>query len=411
MKKNFAVFLLSIFTILFISSCSPSKKFTNENGKDIIEVKLPTIKNEIRVLLAEKNTSLTLYQKTTAILFTDEHKIRINPNESILIKNENNKLKIRINDKVLECSKTEIVCADKNNSLNYDNRNYTGILQLASDENNIQVINILALDDYLKGVIPAEMPLGNGTDYNEALKAFAICARTYALSRINKENNFDVYSDVRDQAYGGAAQENDLINKIINDTKDMILTYDDKPAIIYYSSTCGGRTEDAQNVFTDEQIPYLISIKDGEPPNCSISPRFNWQVKFSKEDFINYLMDAELIKNENVSLKGIKIKSRFPSGRINELQITFNENGIENHVSLYGNNIRSIIKNSNNGILYSNNFTVSINRDEIILNGKGFGHGVGLCQWGAIAQSKRGVNYKKILNFYFPGTRVEKIND
>ncbi len=411
MKKNFAAFLVSVVIILFINSCSPSKKFTNENEEKNIGLKLPIFKNEIRVLLAEKNNSIKLTETIPTLLIAGNHSVEIKPHEAIFVKTENYKMNIQLDDNSLECSKAEIVSTDKNKILNYDNRSYRGILQLVSNENNIQVINVLSLDDYIKGVIPAEMPLGNGTDYNEALKAFTICARTYALSKINKDNNFDIYSDVRDQAYNGASRENDLINEIITETKDMILTYEDKPAVIYYSSTCGGRTEDAQNVFSDEHISYLISIKDGEPPNCSISPRFTWEEKFSKKEFINRLIDADLIKSKNIFLKNIQVKSRFSSGRINELQITFDDNGNENQISLYGNNIRSVIKKSNNGILYSNNFTVSFNKDEIILNGKGFGHGVGLCQWGAIAQSKRGVNYRKILDLYFPGTKVEKIND
>ncbi len=411
MNKYFAAFFLFIGIIFLNNSCSPSKKFTNENEENKIELNQQTFKNEIRVLLSEKYNSVNLTETVPVLLLAGNQSIKIKPNQVIFVKNENDKLYIEVNDKSLECSNVEIVSVNESKLLSYDNRTYRGILEIKSNENNIQVINVLSLDDYIKGVIPAEMPLGNGTDYNEALKAFAICARTYTLSKINKDNDFDVYSDVRDQAYEGAARENDLINKIIDDTKYMILTYGEEPAVIYYSSTCGGKTEDVQNVFSNQHIPYLISIKDGEPPNCSISPRFTWEEKFSKEEFINHLVDAELIKNKNVAIKDIQIKSRFSSGRINELQIIIDDNNTENRISLYGNDIRSVIRNSNNGILYSNNFTISIKGDEIILKGKGFGHGVGLCQWGAIAQSKRGVNYKKILEFYFPGTKIEKIND
>ncbi len=85
--------------------------------------------------------------------------------------------------------------------------------------------------------------------------------------------------------------------------------------------------------------------------------------------------------------------------------------GTEKQISIFGNNIRGILRNSNEGILFSSNFTISISGDEIKLNGKGYGHGVGLCQWGAIGMSKRGINYKQILKSYFPGTEVEKIND
>ncbi len=404
-----AIFLIAVS--IYINSCSPSKRFSNKENENVIDAEQMQIKNAISVLLADKINSTSLNFTTSIAIFDGNKKANINAGKLIKIENKNDRLSIKWNDNLYDCTYAEIISTDRNKLLNYGNKNYRGSFLLFCNHGDIQLINTLTLDDYLKSVVPSEMPIGNGHNYNEALKAFTICARTYAISKLNKNSNYDIYSDVRDQVYSGAKRENDLTNSIVDETQNMILTYQNRPAVIYYSSTCGGMTEDVQNVFSDEHIPYLVSIKDGEPANCSISPRFNWEEKISKQRFISSLFDAKLINDKTSTLINIQIKSRFASGRIDELQITYSEQGSENQISIYGNKIRSIIRNSNNGILFSSNFSVSFDGDEIILRGKGYGHGVGMCQWGAIAQSKRGINYKKILEFYFPGTKVEKIND
>ncbi len=313
--------------LLIINSCSPSKKFTTEDNESVIDFELPKFNNSIRVLLSESVSSLSLKFNTSIVILENDNKINIQAGKLIDITSENKKLKINANNNQYTCSNLEIQSSERNQLLDYRHRNYYGNFFIKYYEGRILLINILELDNYLKGVIPSEMPLGNGHNYNEALKAFTICARTYALSKLNNKNNFDVYSDVRDQVYRGNLRENDLTDKIIDETRDMILTYKNKPAIIYYSSTCGGRTEDAQNVFSEKHIPYLISQIDGEPANCSISPRFIWEVSFSKQEILEKLVDANLIKNKNVSLIDLRIINRFPSGRINELQIIYSENG------------------------------------------------------------------------------------
>ncbi|MBK7377809.1 MAG: hypothetical protein IPJ03_02200 [Ignavibacteriales bacterium] len=110
-------------------------------------------------------------------------------------------------------------------------------------------------------------------------------------------------------------------------------------------------------------------------------------------------------------LKILKILSRFPSGRVNELQLDLQDsNSFEKHVSLFGNSMRSIIRNSDNSaILRSTLFDIETLEDSIKISGRGNGHGVGLCQWGAIYQSQNKKNYKTILDFYFPGTEIIKL--
>ena len=193
----------------------------------------------------------------------------------------------------------------------------------------------------------------------------------------------------------------------------MILKYDDNTATIFYHSTCGGFTESSQNVFTKSQIPYLISIKDGNGPNCNISPRYEWEEIYSRESIVKRLKDYNLLDNKNYSIEYITIASRYNSGRVNELEIVITDDfDEESIVTIKGNEIRSILRTANNkSILWSTLFDVQLDSDKIIISGKGFGHGVGLCQWGAISLSKNGRSYSEILDLYYPGTEIGTVND
>ncbi|MEJ2242274.1 MAG: SpoIID/LytB domain-containing protein [Candidatus Bathyarchaeota archaeon] len=307
-----------------------------------------------------------------------------------------------------------LVPAENGGRLKINDNNYRGKIQISSSENSIHLINIISLEDYVKGVLAKEMPTGKGNENFEALKALAVCIRTYAVKKLQNGNiYFDLFADTRDQVYGGLDAEYKITNKAVEETKDLILKYEGTIANLYYHSTCGGYTESAENVFTKEPLPYLQSIKDGESPNCKISPRFKWEEKYSKEEIINRLKDYGLLNDDYYSLEDFSVIGRFKSGRVSELEIRVNdENDIEKILVLKGNEIRSILRTSDNkGILWSTMFDVSMNSNSITLTGNGFGHGVGLCQWGAIAMSRNGKNFDEILQHYYPGTQLKKLND
>jgi stage II sporulation protein D len=277
------------------------------------------------------------------------------------------------------------------------------------------VINILDIESYIKGVIPKEMPLGKGEENFEALKAFAICARTYTLMKMKPGKNFDLYIDTRDQVYGGVDAEKPISNRAVDETRELILTYGKKPAVVFYHSTCGGKTENVENIFGIDTASYLSGIDDGINPYCSISPSFEWEEIFSTDLFIERLKLAGVVDSLFDVLKNVFIVNRFESGRVNELRIELSssQTGEKKSVSLYGNNIRSIIRTTNNkSILKSIWFDLTLNENKnVIIQGRGYGHGVGLCQWGAVSLSRAGINFKEILFHYFPGTEISYIND
>ena len=268
------------------------------------------------------------------------------------------------------------------------------------------------MEDYVKGVLAREMPLGKNNENFEALKALAICIRTYAIRKMKDGKiYFDLYADTRDQVYGGVDAENPLSNKAVDETKNLVVEYGGKPALLYYHSTCGGYTESSENVFTDEPVPYLISIKDGDEPYCKISPRFQWQEIYEKEKIIDRLRNYSLLDDANYELEDISVITNFESGRVAELEVKIvDDDEEEKSIVLRGNEIRSILRTSDNkNILWSTLFDLSIRSNSVVLKGYGFGHGVGLCQWGAIALSRKGWNYKEILQHYYPGTNIGSI--
>ncbi|MCU0342937.1 MAG: SpoIID/LytB domain-containing protein [Ignavibacterium sp.] len=328
---------------------------------------------------------------------------------------DSDEVSLTIGNKDFSADRFFLLSDDENEIIKIDGRQFRGRLVISNVDSEIKMVNQIGLEDYVKGVMTKEMPIGKGTENYDALKAFSICARTYAYNKINENKNFfDIYPDTRDQVYGGVEGETNFTNEIVDETAGQILVYENEPAIIFYHSTCGGFTEDVSNVFSKKNISYLSGIKDGDEPYCKISPRFEWTEEYSESTLIERLFNAKLIESKRYRISDINIKSRFNSGRVNELEITLKDNsGKENNILISGNRIRSIIRSADDkSILRSTFFNTDIdNNKNIIISGKGNGHGVGLCQWGAIGQSKKGIDFEEILNHYFPGTKVKSIYD
>lgn len=418
MNSNYFVILVTCF--LFLAGCSGSERFTSENKKqpdkqiNSIPIKeyAGSILNPVRVLLQNKSNDLSYIALNSLHLFDSKNKIAlVNKGNELKFISRGNKLSLNISGKSFESDFFEIQPADSTQLIIYEQKSYRGKIRFVYTEEEIKVINIINLEDYIKGVIPSEMPVGKGELNLEALKAFAICARTYSLMKMNmNKTDFDLYLDVRDQVYGGADTEKQLSNRAVDETAGQVLYYNGKPATTFYHSTCGGWTENSKNVFTKEELPYLSGVEDKNPPYCSISPRFNWKETFTRKEFINRLIASGLVKS-NSELENVEIKSRFDSGRVNELEITVIENEEEQQrVSIYGNNIRSVIRTADNkSILFSSMFDISIKGNDVLIEGKGYGHGVGMCQYGAIGMCHSGKNFLEILLHYFPGTGIKNI--
>lgn len=365
----------------------------------------------------DNNSSVLTISVDDEILISDESRklAKVKSGNKLKFNNRLGRVNLSVGNMEFDSEKLYLTPAAENEIVKIDGKKYRGRIVVSIFDSEIKVVNQIGLEDYVKGVMTKEMPIGKGNENYDALKAFSICARTYAFNKINENKNFfDIYPDTRDQVYGGVEGETEYTNKIVDETKGQLLVYENEPAIIFYHSTCGGQTEDVGNVFNKKNISYLSGVEDGDEPYCKISPRYEWTENYSELTFIDRLYKAKLIDSKSYKLSSLKIKSLFSSGRVNELEIILNNfAGNEKTILISGNRIRSIIRSGDGkSILRSTFFNINFDdENNIVIIGKGNGHGVGLCQWGAIGQSKRGINYEEILNHYFPGTTIKNLYD
>lgn len=408
--------LLLLVIIFIFYGCSSIPRYSKKEYKIKPSIQRNINSDQIRVLLNSDFKDEYLLFNTAAVLKSgSDVNILLNANEKLKIDKKNNSILVKSKRIPISLSEIEIHAANDNEFIVYNNKKYKGIFTLINPSNNLLVINKVDFEDYVYSVILSEL----GTRFNEkeieAIKAFAVCVRNYTLMKLNERKEFyDIYNDVRDQMYNGYLQQSSLVEMAVKQTKNEILKYNGELATVFYHSSCGGYTEDCSHVFNSKSLPYLSGIKDGNDANCNISPNFEWTEKFSGNEILSRLISAKYFDESFVYITSIEIKNTFPSGRINELQVTaVNENGEEKTLSVNGKTIRNVFRSkSTNGILRSSLFEMKPEYNngklnEVIINGKGNGHGVGLCQWGTISQARNGKNYKEILSFYFPGTRVE----
>lgn len=400
-------FILLLF-ILFVG-CSSTKRFSSENNNNFYS------NYAIRVLLNSTSEETIEVDDLIMIAEEDGELAEVNSGNKLKFNLASGKINLSIGSKQFVSDIFYINSGNKNGIIKINSKKYRGRILVSVYNSELKIINQIGLEDYVKGVMIKEMPVGKANENYNALKAFSICIRTYAFNKIEEgKEYFDIYPDTRDQVYGGVEGETEMTNNIVDETKGQLLVYKDDLATIFYHSTCGGYTEDIVNVFNKKNISYLTGVKDGDGPFCEISPRYEWTENYTQAVFINRLFNAKLIENESYKISSVNVDSRFKSGRVNELIITLNNTqGDEKNISLFGNSMRTIIRNSDGkSILKSTLFDLQVDEDKnIVLSGKGNGHGVGLCQWGAIGQSRKNIDYKKILNHYFPGTEIKKVYD
>ncbi len=259
-------------------------------------------------------------------------------------------------------STTKPVVKNKGNFVYVNGRPYRGEIKIIKKDGKWLCINILDVEDYLKGVVPSEMH----TDKIEALKAQAIVARSYALAT-KRSKYYDVRADQFDQVYKGASVENPLSTKAVEETRGKVLKIHGKILKAMYSACCG---------------------------NCKFcrkTPYYRWEKKIKKEELQKKL-------NLKGKIKKIIIK-RDKNKRAKEIIILTNRE----KKKISGEKFRFILG------LKSTLFRIKVRGKEIIVKGRGYGHGAGMCQWGAIKMAEMGYSYRKILKFYFPKAKIKKI--
>ncbi len=303
----------------------------------------------------------------------------------------------------------------------FNRKRYRGEIAITPVGTALLVVNRLGLESYLRGVVPLEIGRRAPAEL-AAIKAQAVAARSYAHTRIRTSAGrpFDLVGTVANQVYGGADAETALTDSAIAYTRGIVLHHDGQPVDAPYHASCGGSTAAGGELFPGGDRPYLRSVSDRIPGTdrhyCDIYPRRDWtrtieasQVNASLEKYLReYIAGLRGGPGRAIS---IDEAGRTRSGRIEALRIRTDRGS---HY-LKGNSARFVVRPANGEILPSTYFSArsvrAANGDlvRVIFTGRGNGHGVGMCQWGAIGRARAGQSWESILQTYYPGTRLEAL--
>ncbi len=411
----------------------------------------------IRVLLSNKGNSKF---QTITLSASDEIFVTSNNNlvltssvpitvslegDYFLLKSPGVLKKVLIND--------ELVVRSKNGVLSVDNitkvgkpAQYKGEIEISSEKNNLQVINILHIEDYLRGVVPNEMPVSFGL---EALKAQAVSARGYAYRDSKLKNpKYDVCDTVGSQVYNGFNSYKELSDEAVRDTMGQFALYKGDLILSLYSSTAGGHTESYENAFSlngtttkfpADPIPYLTGVADLEqdidltkeeearkfyltkPKSYDeVSPRYRWDYTWKLEDLENILAQNLMKFSGNHFVKpslkskvdfgklvNIDVPRRGVSGKAMYVRITTTAGTFLVAKEIM---IRKVFTTNGKWLPSANVFFDKVFEGEklvgIKVTGGGYGHGVGMSQYGASGMAKKGFKYDEILKHYYQGISI-----
>ena len=329
-----------------------------------------------------------------------------------------------------------------------ESQTFSGILKLVVDEDKIVAINILPVEDYLTSVISSEM---KGSCSLEFLKAAAVISRSWLYAQMQRRQEhaeqaapfftfvkgegesirwydredhtiFDVCADDHCQRYQGITRaSNPKVAEAVNATRGQVLMYDGKICDTRFGKCCGGQTNEFQYCWENIEVPYLRSVKD---PFCNTNDTkilrqvlndydletrdfYEWTEELSQEEAHDFI--TKHLKMELGPILGMEIVEKGPGGHISKLRIVGQEKSFVVGKEL---EIRRMLSTSH---LKSSAFTIEVKNvrkgvpGRFILHGRGWGHGVGLCQIGAAVMGEQGYSYKKILKHYYTGAQVKSL--
>ena len=407
--KKYSRYVYFLLLISIITGCIPQPAPEQESISPPVRILLQTLTSKESISFTG---SYYLLSEEARYEFGEQNKsLAVEPiPDGIHIYNSNRNLLYRNHFPII------LEPVDPGSHFIIQGKEYAGEIHfMAASNDEIYIINKLPLEEYLKGVVPAEI-FSTDHKYYQAIKAQAICARTYALKKIeeNSGNPFDMQSSVADQVYAGFGKHAKLADQAVMETKGTILTFNTELVQVYYHSTCGGKLEAAQNLFSDTNIAYMRVGNDaiGDVFSCSASPYFRWIEKRTIEELDSTFYShygkslfAELPKDTIDADFEVRVTGRTSGGRANTITISYADTLVE----LNGYEIRRFFAKTPRRYLPSNLFYFTQESDSTLnIYGAGNGHGVGLCQYGAINMAIRGFQFYHILGKYFPGTELAR---
>ncbi|MFI5346368.1 MAG: SpoIID/LytB domain-containing protein [Elusimicrobiota bacterium] len=277
---------------------------------------------------------------------------------------------------------------------------YRGSLILRLDPGQtVTVVEDVALEDYLEGVLPFEMdpdwPL-------EALKAQAVVARSFAYANMGKfrKDGFDLTADTRSQMYRGVSSVNENVRRAVRETHGEVLGWNGQLLRVYYHACCGGSTENAAEAWGGDPKETPKPLRGVKDPWCQVSPHMHWTAYFAWQDLMTAIEERHNLPGP---LKSLKVGRRDIAGYVR----SFTARAGHDDVEIKAGELRSGLGASE---LKSTRISrLIVKKKGLEFVGAGSGHGVGLCQWGARVQAQKGRSYERILHFYFPGADLSEV--
>jgi stage II sporulation protein D len=323
--------------------------------------------------------------------------------------------------------------------VSYGGRSWRGELWLhTAPAGGVTVVDRVPAEEYLRGVVPLELPDMSAAE-QAAVQAQAVAARSYTYSRLAEflpraaavaqaRLPFDMRATVRDQVYGGVGVERPGTDRAILATTGLVLRYEGTVVSAPYHATCGGTTAAPDEAWGNEPAPYLRVVSDRVPGTdrafCDGAPRYRWTREWEgaalERMLARYLRAAagppragtgSAASGPVGSVYGLDVVARSASGRAGTVAVRTTAG----RYVLRGDAIRSALRDGGGAILPSTYFTATTEADgagrvaRLVVRGNGNGHGVGMCQWGAVGRARAGQDFRAILRTYYPGTTVDAV--
>lgn len=405
----------AVLLVALVYSCAAVPGLREETSTTFIRVPF------VRVLLDENHDSVTVSrsgQFAVECLKGSTQEVYYVSN-SVQTVNERGRLQVNGHDGVpiaVDLDEVNLIPRGNGNHLLLRGTPYRGLLKVLPHGQNVRIINIVYMEDYLRGVVPPEIGRRDESEI-EAVKAQAVAARTYAISHLQQYPGepYDMKASIIDQVYQGAGVELRIIDRGIAETAGYVIRFEGEFIQAYYHSTCGGMTDDIAAVWDRKQLPYLKPVADSGA--CSWSKYYTWEEHFTEEQlrgrFEQYL-SSDRGRDLRISpIADISIAERTAGGRITRLLVRTDHDVYKFHKD----RIRWVIGRTSNPdlILPSDRFDIEISRGadgyvkDVTFRGRGYGHGVGMCQCGAIGMARNKRTFEEILTHYYTGVQIEKM--
>lgn len=313
-----------------------------------------------------------------------------------------------------------LVVDDTAGRVQWNARAYRGNLAFHPTDSATLAVNVLDAESYLRGVVPLEMGSRPASDL-AAVEAQAVVARSFAFERMNSnaQRAYDLTASELDQVYGGVNAETPQGDAAVASTQGLVLSYQGRAIGAPYHAVCGGRTASASDVWRSAGAPYLQGVSDQIPGTdrsyCDLSPRFRWERSFTatalRDVFERYARQYVAAATASFgAVRDVRVTQTTGGGRVATLGVATDGGAYQ----LVGNDIRFVLRGPSGDLLPSTYFSLEpvIGRDgklmQLLVHGLGNGHGVGMCQWGAIGRARAGQDVRTILHAYFPAADLAR---